>query len=78
MGRFAFHTEDKGIEETIAQLAATAPSEREWLQAVKALHPEATKAELVRAAFRLALHEAETQPELSHRLHEFGIYQRSL
>lgn len=78
MGRFAFHTEHKGIEDSIALLAGTAKSDGDWLAALKSRHPDATKGELVRAAFRLALYEAETEPELARRVHQFGLYQRSL
>ena len=76
MLRFAAHTEYKGIEETIVQLAGTASSVRDWYVAVAARHPEGTRGELTRAAFRLATALTEDYPKLAERAFELGLFQR--
>jgi hypothetical protein len=74
--RFAAHTEYQGIEETIVQLAGTASSVRDWYVAVAARHPEGTRGELTRAAFRLAIALTDDNPKLAERALQLGLFQR--
>lgn len=65
------------IAATVSTLAAPGMKPKALIAAVRERHPDATKKQVVRAAFYALTESGETDPETARRLHDFALAQRS-
>ncbi|MER2265689.1 hypothetical protein [Methylobacterium oxalidis] len=63
---------------TLRKLAVSGMKPKDLLAAVRQQHPEATKKEVVRAAFYALIESHGTSPEETQSLHSFAIGERAV
>ena len=65
------------IASTLGRLATPDMKPKELLKAARQEHPQATKKDIVRAAFYSVIASAGNDPERASRLHDFALAERS-
>ena len=65
------------IAATVSTLAAPGMKPKQLIAAVRERHPEATKKQVVRAAFYALTEGGDTDPEAARRLHDFALTERA-
>lgn len=65
--------EIEGIAATIRRIAIPRMNPKALIEAVKELHPGATKKEIARAAFLTVINSAEFDSEDTQALHDFAV-----
>ena len=71
-------TERPSIEATLITLARPKMSPKELLKLARRAHPEASKKDIVRAAFRSLIVAADTDAEKALLLQDFAIRERAV
>ena len=79
MGKDDKRAKDAGgsIEATLLQLAKPKMTPKELLRATRKAHPDASKKEIIRAAFRTVIAAADTDAEKALLLQDFAIKGRA-
>ncbi|MEO6013311.1 MAG: hypothetical protein ABIQ30_06975 [Devosia sp.] len=71
------NTEDhQSLEASLLALAKPKMSPKELLKAARKAHPDASKKEIVRAAFRSLIASSATDHETAQTLHDFAMTER--
>lgn len=68
----------QSLEATLMALAKPRMSPKELLKATRKVHPDASKKEIVRAAFRSLIAAADNDSEAALALHDFAIKERGV
>lgn len=69
---------NSSIEATLIQLARPKMSPRELLKATRRAHPDASKKEIVRAAFRSLISVADSDADKAAILQNFALQERAV
>ena len=67
----------RDLAESLVQMVTPDMTPKQLIKAVKKKHPKASKKDIVRAAFYVVLSHADTRPELSGKLHDFAMNERT-
>ena len=65
------------IADTLLDMVRPGMTPKQFLEAARAHFPEATKKDIVRAAFYFVITNADRHPQVANTLHKFGMGERS-
>jgi hypothetical protein len=65
------------LEETIVRVVSEHRDPKSTIQAIRRLHPKASKKQIIRAAFSVMIERSETDADASRDLQSFAISNRS-